>query len=511
MSDHSPNDSFLELDHISKFFPGVRALEDVTLSIQKGEIHSIVGENGAGKSTLMKVLAGVYPYGDYEGRILVEDHECQFGSILDAETLGVVMIPQELAIVKELSIAENMFLNVWPGSLGFISWDDLRQQASEMIESLGIDVDPDTPIREVSAAKQQLTLIAKALSKSVRILILDEPTSSLTEAEIDVLFDRLRLLKERGITSIFISHKIEEVMKISDRVTVLRDGQKVATEKQTDLKSEDIVRMMVGRSISQMYPREERTPGEVMLEVRGLTLYDPIVPDSVVVKDASFEVRSGEILGLSGLMGAGRSELLTGIFGAWSGRVEGDILIRGQNVTISSPQDAMNYGLGLLTEDRKRFGLIEGKSVRVNITLASLERVSNWWSLINSDDDMERSEEFVRSLNIRTPSVEALIEYLSGGNQQKVIVGRWLSAESKILLLDDPTRGIDVGAKVEVFHLLNKLAAEGSAIVFVSSELPELLGVADRILAMYEGELRADVPWREATQESIMYYATGHR
>ena len=511
MNDNGNGNGFLQLNHITKVFPGVRALDDVTLSIQQGEIHSIVGENGAGKSTLMKVLAGVYPHGDYQGDVLVEGQVCEFDNIMDAEALGVVMIPQELNVISELSVAENMFLNVWPGSGGLISWDELRQQASEMIDSLGIGVDPDTPIKELSAAKQQLTLIAKALSKNVRILILDEPTSSLTDAEIDILFNRLQLLKSRGITSIFISHKIAEVMRISDRVTVLRDGEKVATENKSDLKSEDIVRMMVGRSISQMYPREERDTGEVMLEVRGMTLYHPEIPDTVVVKDASFEVKAGEIVGLFGLMGAGRTELLAGVFGAWQGRRQGEVFVRGERASIASPQDAMRHGLGLLTEDRKRLGMVEGKSVRVNITLASLDRVSNWLSVINTDDEIDRSEGFVQELTIRTPSIEALVENLSGGNQQKVIVGRWLSAESSILLLDDPTRGIDVGAKVEVFHLLNKLAAEGSAIVFVSSELAELLGVADRILVMYEGELRANTPWQEATQESVMSYATGQQ
>jgi D-xylose transport system ATP-binding protein len=504
------NTSFLQLVDMGKSFPGVRALDQVSVSVNQGEIHGIVGENGAGKSTLIKILAGVYPYSSYEGEIVIDGRECRFHDIHGAETLGVVMIPQELTVVGELSVAENMFLNTWPSSFGRISWDELYRKTSEMIKKLGIHADPQTPIKELSAAQQQLILIGKALSKDVRILILDEPTSSLSETETEVLFDRLGRLKSQGITSLYISHKINEVMDITDRTTILRDGKWVASENTSDLTPKKIVSMMVGRSISEMYPRERHTPGQVMLKIEGLTIWHPEIANTKVVRKVGFEVRAGEIVGLYGLIGAGRTELLHSIFGAWAGTVEGDIYVKGEKASISSPKDAMRYGMGLLTEERKRSGLVEGKSVRVNITLASLDKISRG-PVINPGIERNRSERFIKDLNVRTPSIETLVDYLSGGNQQKVIVARWLSAESEILLLDEPTKGIDVGAKVEVFHLLNRLAAEGKAIIFVSSELPEVLGVSDRILVMHEGELRASISYQEATQESIMHYATGHQ
>jgi ABC-type sugar transport system ATPase subunit len=505
------NDTYLNLVSISKAFSGVRALDDVSFAIQAGDVHAIVGENGAGKSTLMKILAGVYPHGSFSGEFSVEGTECRFKNTLEAEAAGIVMIPQELAVVSELSVAENMFLNAWPTSLGTISWPTLYHRAKKMIEKLQIDVDPRIPIKKLGAAKQQLVLIAKALSKNVKILILDEPTSSLSDSEQEILFDRLRQLRDHGITSLYISHKLEEILAISERVTILRDGKVVGTWKTADVTREQIVRFMVGRSITQMYPRELRSPGPTALEVEELTLFHPDLKDTKVVDKASFSVRAHEIVGVYGLMGSGRTELMQGMFGAWSGKVEcRSLKIAGEEVSISSPGQAMRYRLGLLPEDRKRSGIIEGASITANITAACLEKVSTGM-VVSRERERALAEKLVRELNVRTRSIEAKIENLSGGNQQKVLVGRWLAAESKILLLDEPTRGIDVGAKVEIFQLLNRLAASGAAIVFVSSELLEVLGIADRILIMHEGQLQGSICWQEATEELVMQYATGHR
>jgi D-xylose transport system ATP-binding protein len=506
------NDSiYLNLSGISKSFPGVQALDGVSFAVQRGHVHAIVGENGAGKSTLMKILAGVYSEGSFAGEFSIEGKACHFKTSLEAEAAGIVMIPQELAVVSELSVAENMFLNAWPTSWGTISWPRLYQRAKEMIEKLRIDVDPLVPIKKLGAAKQQLVLIAKALSKNVKLLILDEPTSSLSESEQEILFDRLRQLRAHGITSLYISHKLEEVLKISDRVTVLRDGKLVGTWNTADLTREEIIRLMVGRSITQMYPRELRSAGSIALEVDELTLFHPDLKEIKIVDRASFSVRAGEILGIYGLMGSGRTELMQGIFGAWPGKVEcRSLKVGGELVGISSPGQAMRYQLGLLPEDRKRSGIIEGASIAANITVACLERVSTG-PVVSQMREHALAEKLVKELNVRTRSVETNIETLSGGNQQKVLVGRWLAAESKILLLDEPTRGIDVGAKVEIFHLLNRLAAEGAAIVFVSSELLEVLGVADRILIMHEGYLQGSIPWKQATEELVMQYATGHK
>ncbi len=504
-----PENAFLSLERISKSFGAFRALDGVSFAVGRGEIHAVMGENGAGKSTLMKVLAAVYPYGSYEGAFRIDGTECRFGRVLDAEAAGVVMIPQELAVVGELSVAENMFLNAWPAHRGVIDWDALYDRTRRNIERLGLKVPFDAPMKTLSAAQQQMVLIAKALSKDVRILVLDEPTSSLSTAETDRLFDRLRLLKAQGITSLYISHKIEEVMEITDRVTVLRDGCHVETRPTASLKPAELVTMMVGRSISQMYPRTERQPGETVLRARGLNVSDPERPERRVLSDIDLDIRAGEIVGLYGLVGSGRTELLTALFGAWPGRVDfAELTVRGRPVVPTSPKAMMKAGLGFLTEDRKKTGIVPEKDIQVNLTLASLSKVSTG-PLLDRALERLRTQGFVGDLAIKTPSVEADIGALSGGNQQKVLLGRWLSAESTVLLLDDPTRGVDVGAKVEIFHLLNRFAGEGAGILFVSSELPEVLGVADRVLVMHEGRLVADLPRAEATQESVMRHAAG--
>ncbi|MEQ8964854.1 MAG: sugar ABC transporter ATP-binding protein [Azospirillaceae bacterium] len=510
--DPPTGDAFLRVEHVSKSFGGVRALDDVGFEVAAGTVHAVMGENGAGKSTLMKILAAVHPHGSYEGRFLLDGRECRFARVLDAEAAGIVMIPQELAVVSELSVAENMFLNAWPGRRGLIDWEGLHDATRRALDDLGLDVAFDAKMKTLSAAQQQMVLIAKALAKNVRLLVLDEPTSSLSVTESDRLFDRLDRLRARGITALYISHKIDEVMAVADAATVLRDGCFVATRQREDLTAGDLVSLMVGRSIEQMYPRVERTPGAVALSVEGLTTHPPHVPetpDTAVLRDIDLAIRHGEILGLYGLVGAGRTELLTTLFGAWPGPVRfRSYAVDGRPVVPTSPAVMMGHGLGLLTEDRKRSGILPGKDIRSNLTLASLDKVSH--GLLTSEAlEWRRTEGYVRDLAIKTPSVATAIDDLSGGNQQKVLIGRWLSAESRILLLDDPTRGVDVGAKVEIFHLLNRLAGEGAAVCFVTSELPEVLGIADRILVMHEGRIVAELDWREATEESVMRHAAG--
>jgi ABC-type sugar transport system ATPase subunit len=500
---------YLEVDGISKGFPGVQALQGVSFTVQRGEIHAVAGENGAGKSTLMKVLAGLYAHETYEGKFLLEGKEGRFRSSLDAEAVGIVMIPQELAVVNELSVAENMFLNAWPIRFGRVEWPTLYRNAKAMIRALKLDVDPETPIKKLSAAEKQLVLIGKAISKNVRLLILDEPTSSLSESEREILFVRLKELKAKGVTALYISHKLEEIMAISDAVTVLRDGKLVETRRTANLTPQEIVRLMVGRPITQMYPREERSPGQIALEVEELTLYHPDLKTTKVIDNASFSLRSGEIVGLYGLMGSGRTELMAALYGAWPGAwTAKKFQISEKPLKPAEPKHAMSHGLGMLTEDRKQSGIIPGKDLTVNITVTCLEKVSRA-QILNRTQERVLSEKLVRDLKIRAASVAVNIETLSGGNQQKVLIGRLLAADARILLLDEPTRGIDVGAKVEIFRLLNGLAAAGAAVLFVSSELPEVLGVADRILVIHEGKIQTSIPWQEATEERVMHHATG--
>jgi len=503
---------FLRFEGIGKRFGGVTALEGVSFAVDRGTIHAVMGENGAGKSTLMKIATAVYPHGDFVGRVLLDGEECRFARVRDAEDAGVVLIPQELAVVGEMTVAENMYLNAWPGHRGIVDWEDLYDRTRRSLADLGLQVRFDAPMKTLSAAQQQMVLIAKALAKNVRLLVLDEPTSSLSMSETDVLFEKLHALRRQGITALYISHKIDEVMEIADSVSVLRDGRHVSTRPKADFTADDLISSMVGRPISQMYPRVARQAGEPVLRVRGLTAWPahvPQTPDTAVLKSIDMDLGRGEILGIYGLVGAGRTELLNALFGAWAGPLSFDLYeVAGEPARPDSPRAMMDRGLGLLTEDRKRSGIIPGKPITVNLTLASLEKVSRGL-LLDEALEWRRASDHARDLNVKAPSVGTTIDNLSGGNQQKVLLARWLSAESRILLLDDPTRGVDVGAKVEIFHILNRLAGEGVSIVFVTSELPEVLGVADRILVMHEGEIAADLPWEAASEERIMRYAAG--
>jgi len=465
--------TFLEIRHLTKTFPGVKALDGVSLSVQRGEIHALCGENGAGKSTLIKILSGVYPHGAYSGEILLEGKPVHFRNIREAEQAGIAVIYQELALVKEMTIGENIFLGQEPKKWGLVDWNTLYFRAGQLLEELGLHLNPRTPIKNLGIGQQQLAEIAKALSKNARLLILDEPSAALTENEVKILLRLLHQLRERGVTCIYISHKIGEVLSIADRVTVLRDGKSVGTATIKELDEHRLVAMMVGRELSDFYPFEPSQPSETVLEINGLTLYEP-GNDRRVVKSASFQIRRGEILGISGLMGAGRTELLMGIFGVWPGRREGKIFLNNQALQIRQPQDAIRAGLGLMSEDRKRFGLVLQHSVAKNITLANLRKIAPK-NILDENFEGRFSNRLVEELGIRAPSIHHEVNTLSGGNQQKVVLAKWLLTEPAVLFLDEPTRGIDVGAKFEIYQIMNQLVRDGVAVVMVSSELPEIL------------------------------------
>lgn len=496
----------LEMLNISKTFPGVKALDDVTLRVDVGEIHALVGENGAGKSTLMKVLSGVYPHGSYEGEIRYQDKPAQFGDIADSERSGIIIIHQELALVPLLSIAENLFLGNEVASRGVINQREMYRQTESLLEKVGLDAQPATQVGNIGVGKQQLVEIAKALSKDVRLLILDEPTAALQENDSQNLLDLLLELKSQGITSILISHKLNEVRQVADRITVLRDGATVSTlDCNSDTISEDnIVQDMVGRDLSQRYPPRDRNPGPVLLEVRNWNVWHPENVDRQVIKDASFDVRQGEIVGIAGLMGSGRTELAMSLFGrSYGQRISGEVLINGETVRVDEVDKAIEAGLAYCTEDRKELGLILDESVVKNITLSNLVDVSER-GVLSIGEERKVAEHYRHAMNIRTPNVFQRVLNLSGGNQQKVVLSKWLFANPQVLILDEPTRGIDIGAKYEIYSIVNELAADGRGVLMISSEMPELLGMCDRLYVMSEGALVGELAASEASQERIM-------
>jgi D-xylose transport system ATP-binding protein len=500
----------LEMNDIVKEFPGVRALDGVSFAVEAGQFHAIVGENGAGKSTLMKVLSGVYPTGSYSGEIFIDGAERRFRSVRESEDAGVAIIFQELSLVKELTVGENIFLGKEPARLGVIDWPRLYHQASKLLEDLHLPIDPRTETGRLGIGQQQLVEIAKALSKNARILVLDEPTAALTESEVETLFAILRKLKNRGVGMVYISHKLDEVFAMADRVTVLRDGRTVGTDDIGMLTRDAVIAKMVGREVGDIFPKVEHERGDTVLEVRGLTAFSPDAAAKKLVDNVAFSVRAGEVLGIAGLMGSGRTELLTAIFGAWPGRVSGEIFLNGSQVSISSPAEAIRRGIGFVTEDRKRYGLILEQTILDNMTLAGLKRISG--TLVT---DRPREAAAVRgpmtSLRVKAGSPLTVAGTLSGGNQQKVVLGKWLLTNPKVLFLDEPTRGIDVGAKQEIYAEINKLAKDGLAIVLVSSELPEVLGLSDRTIALHEGRVAGEFTRTEATPERVMAAATGDR
>lgn len=499
----------LEMREITKDFPGIRALDRVSLTANQGEILALVGENGAGKSTLMKILSGVYPWGTYSGQILLEGKTVQFSSTKDAVAAGIAIIHQELNLVPGLSVAENLWLGREPRrGPGLISWAEMLARSRRFLALVELEVDPRTPVKNLSVGRQQMVEIARALSYEPKILVMDEPTSALSQGEVERLFKIIRSLKQKGVTVIYISHRLEEIFEIADRVAVLRDGLAVGTLPIADCTREKLVAMMVGRDIRQMYPKEETHPGRVVLEVRDFSAQDPDDPEKWRLKDISFSLRSGEIVGMAGLMGAGRSELAAALFGAWAGKKQGLVKVDGQTVRVDSPWEAIRHGLALVTEDRKATGLVLGMSVLHNLTLSRLGTLFPL-GIIRKEQEETVARHYVEDLRIKAASLNVPVNTLSGGNQQKVLLGRWLATKPKVLILDEPTRGVDVGAKVEIYKIMNQLARQGVAILMISSDLPEVLAMSDRILVMHEGRLVADLPAAEATQQRVMNYATG--
>ena len=497
----------LEMKNITKTFPGVKALDNVNLKVEEGEIHALVGENGAGKSTLMNVLSGIYPYGSYEGDIIYNGEVCKFNKIKDSEQKGIVIIHQELALVPYMSIGENMFLGNEQGRKGAIDWDKTYAEADKYLKMVGLSESSKVLVKEIGTGKQQLVEIAKALAKNAKLLILDEPTSSLNETDSKALLDLMLEFKKQGMTMIIISHKLNEVAYVSDKITVVRDGSTIETmDKHTTEISEDrIIKGMVGREITDRFPkRHDVKIGDVNMEVKGWTVYHPLYPERKVVDNVSFNVHKGEVVGIYGLMGAGRTELAMSIFGkSYGADISGALLMDGAEVHLNSVQDAINHKLAYVTEDRKGNGLILSTPIRENTTLAKMDKISRN-KVLDKDLEIQVANEYREKLHTKCASIEQPVGNLSGGNQQKVLLAKWMFADPEVLILDEPTRGIDVGAKYEIYCIINQLVAEGKSVVMISSELPEVLGMCDRIYVMNEGRIVGELSREEASQESIM-------
>ena len=500
-------DYMLEMKNITKRFPGVKALDRVNLQVEKGEIHALVGENGAGKSTLMNILSGIYPYGSYEGTIVYQGEDCRFYEINDSEKKGIVIIHQELALVPYMTIGENMFLGNEQGEKYRIDWEETYQKADQLLKTVGLRESSRTLIKDIGIGKQQLVEIAKALAKNVKLLILDEPTASLNEAEAHKLLDLLLHLKQEGLTSIIISHKLNEISYVADKITIIRDGATIETldKKKDDIHEERIIRGMVGRTLTDRFPKRNNSNiGEVSLEIKNWTVYHPLYSGRKVVDDVSLCVHKGEVVGIAGLMGAGRTELALSIFGRNYGlNISGSLYINGEEVRLNNARQAIEKKLAYISEDRKENGLILSNPIRVNLTLAKMDKVSSH-SIIDNNAEVIAANEYIEKLRTKCTSIEQNVGNLSGGNQQKVLVSKWMFADPEIMILDEPTRGIDVGAKYEIYCIINQLVAEGKSILLISSELPELIGMCDRIYIMNEGRMVGEVSGEEATQERIM-------
>jgi putative multiple sugar transport system ATP-binding protein len=500
--------ALLEMRDITKSFPGVKALDGVNLSVERGEIHALVGENGAGKSTLMKVLSGIYPHGSYDGEIHYNGEVAKFGNISDSENAGIIIVHQELALVPLLSIAENIYLGNEVATNGVINWPQTYKRCEELLEKVGLSESASTKVGKLGVGKQQLVEIAKALSKNVNLLILDEPTAALQENDSEKLLDLLLALKEQGVTSILISHKLNEVERVADTITVIRDGTKVSTLSANDqeISEERIIRDMVGRDMDHRFPDRESKVGDVLFEVKDWNVWHPEQVERQVIKNVNFNVKRGEVVGIAGLMGSGRTELAMSLFGQSYGKdISGEAQIEGESADLESVDKAIKAGLAYVTEDRKELGLILDEPIVRNTTLANLEKVAKG-GVLNKAEEQKVAEGYKAAMNVRTPSVFQITGNLSGGNQQKVVLSKWLFTDPKVLILDEPTRGIDVGAKYEIYCIINELAAEGRAVLMISSEMPELLGMCDRIYVMNEGELVGELDAANATQERIMSF-----
>jgi D-xylose transport system ATP-binding protein len=504
------NGIILDISHVTKSFPGVIAINDVTLQIRHGEIHGLCGENGAGKSTLVKILSGVYPFGTYEGSISFMGKELRLEqrSIRAAIEAGIAIVYQELTLIPKMSVGENIFLGKEPTRFRKINRQKLYSETAEILNRYKLDISPRAVVKDLGVGKQQMAEIAKALSENAKLLILDEPTSALTQTEVEKLHEILRALKSHGVTCIYISHKLEEFFRIADRITVLRDGKLISTANTSEVNTEKVVKLMVGREMTERFPPSTRKPGDVILSVRDLRAENPKSPGHEVLKGVSFDLRRGEILGIAGLMGSGRTELVTTLFGEYGRVTGGSVTFEGQELVANSARQAMNHGISLVPEDRKQLGLVLIQSVLKNVSLPNLNQFAAF-GRIHKQAELQETEKYAKSLAIKAPNMNVVVNSLSGGNQQKVVISKWLMSNPRVLMLDDPTRGIDVGAKFEIYKLMNQLAEQGIAIVMTSSELEEVIGMSDRIMVMCEGRTNGLLEKAEATQERIMTLATG--
>jgi putative multiple sugar transport system ATP-binding protein len=504
------NEPILQMRGITKTFPGVVALKDVTLDVNRGEVHAICGENGAGKSTLMKVLSGVHPHNTFDGEIHFENELCDFASISDSEKRGIVIIHQELALSPYLSIAENIYLGNEQASRGWIDWRKTNLEAAKLLARVGLKENPVTPVQHISVGKQQLVEIAKALSKEVKLLILDEPTAALNDEDSGHLLDLILQLKRQGVTSIIISHKLNEIRRVADAVTIIRDGRTIETLRldEGQITQERIIRGMVGRDLESLYPDRSPNIGEEVLRIEDWTVQHPQDHSRIVVHNASLNVRKGEVVGLAGLMGAGRTELAMSVFGRSYGHaVSGKVYKYGKEINTSTVAESIRQGIAYATEDRKHYGLNLIEDVKRNISMAALRKlVKGGW--VDKNQETIVANQYRRSMNIKAPSVASITGKLSGGNQQKVVLSKWMFSDPDVLILDEPTRGIDVGAKFEIYTIIASLASEGKAVIVISSELPELLGICDRIYTLSAGHVTGEVPIEEASQETLMHYMT---
>jgi D-xylose transport system ATP-binding protein len=498
----------LRAQHLTKHFPGVTALSDVSFDLAQGEIHALCGENGAGKSTLIKLLSGIHPHGSYEGRFEVAGTEAVLHGIADAARVGISVIYQELALVDEMSVAENIYLGCEPMRFGgMIDWAKMHRDAKALLDRFQVDLDPELKVRELGVGQKQLVEIVKALGKDSKLLILDEPTAALSEQEVQVLLGILRDLRRRGIACIYISHKLEEVFAIADRITVLRDGKSITTLKTLETTKEEVIATMVGRELGDLFPRRVSAVGDVLLEVECLSVADDLGRRRL--HEISLSLRAGEVVGIGGLMGAGRTELLMHLFGAWGQRQSGTVRLKGQDLPLMSPSKTLRAGLALVSEDRRRYGLVLDQDIGFNLSLSSLPEITGS-GLIREGTENRRNGHMYDHLRVKATGLDAIVGRLSGGNQQKIVLGKALLTSPQVVMLDEPTRGIDVGAKIEIYEMINQLTAEGKAVLLVSSELPELIGMSDRILMLREGCIGGSFQRGEATQEKLMLAAMAH-
>lgn len=499
--------TILSIRGLTKTFPGVVAVSNAELDIRGGEVHSLVGGNGAGKSTLMKMISGFYPKNSYQGKFFLDDEECIFNSVLEAQDKGIAIIPQELNMLDELSVAENLFLNNYPKKNLFIDKEHMYSEAQKILNDFELKLDPKTKVKEIGIAQKQLLVIARAMYRKVKVLLLDEPTSTLSDNETKILFEKIHQLRKQGIALVYISHRLEEVSEISDVITVMRDGKIVGTDNRKNMDSKRIISMMIGRQLDELYPAHNRTSGDVVLQVDSITIFDPKTNNKKIVDDVSFDLKKGEILSMYGLVGSGRTESALAIIGGFNGEVYCKQYLHGKEIQITSPNEATKYKIGYLPEDRKKHGTIDGSSVKNNITVSSLSNLSKY-GILDKDKEQRVVDSTIDNLDIRTPSSETIIDNLSGGNAQKCVLGRWIAANSDVLILDEATQGIDVEAKNQVYQIMDELARKGKAILFISSDLDEVMGISDRILTMRHGRVINITEGKNAKKEKILWEAT---